>query len=543
MEVAMHMNRNIHRATLDSRGAGVFLFGVLLAAGTALFAGEAPLWGSLEQGPHAVGFMAMETYDYSRTFQPKRDYFGTILPGERARPIQACAWYPSLEVPDAPPVLFGDYAFTPPEDQRFYDFLAAIQNREIGFLHRVFRNNQTAVLEALGTDMKAVKNADPAGGRFPLLVYHSDFNNGIAENAVLCEYLASHGFVVALTHSFGAAAVGSEPSAAGLETMVGDMEFVIGALRDLGFIDTDKLGVFGYRAGGLAALLLQMRNYNVDAVVGLEAVVTDPEWADVVTGNPYYDIARMTAPLLDIHAAGGEDENDIPLETFKYAPRYSLEFAEAIGFAFTTYGLLPAMFMPAGTPELTPTGDTYEAVCGYALNFFNAYLNGSKESLAFLERSPSENGMGQVQITMSRMEAQDRPPTQDEFMGILADGDVETAVELHEKFTAADPELVLFAEATMNITGYRFLQQGRVSEAIALFKMNAETYPRSANCWDSLAEAYIANGDNDNARECVERVLETLPNDTAISDDLRQALEANAERYIEMLKEEEADSE
>jgi tetratricopeptide (TPR) repeat protein len=121
-------------------------------------------------------------------------------------------------------------------------------------------------------------------------------------------------------------------------------------------------------------------------------------------------------------------------------------------------------------------------------------------------------------------------------MAILGGGDVATAVELYDKFKPQDPELVLFPEAQMNMMGYRMLQQGRAEDAVRLFRMNAEAYPQSANCWDSLTEAYIAVGDTEHALECVNKVLETLPNDTNISDDLRQALEANAERYTEMLQ-------
>ena len=109
------------------------------------------------------------------------------------------------------------------------------------------------------------------------------------------------------------------------------------------------------------------------------------------------------------------------------------------------------------------------------------------------------------------------------------------AIEIYEKFTALDPDLVLFPEANMNIAGYGMLQRGRTPEAVSLFKMNAQAYPRSANCWDSLAEAYIANGDNELALQCVEKVLETLPDDANLSADLRQALETNAVRYKEQL--------
>jgi len=134
------------------------------------------------------------------------------------------------------------------------------------------------------------------------------------------------------------------------------------------------------------------------------------------------------------------------------------------------------------------------------------------------------------------MEAEDRPPTQDEYLAIIQGGNIESAVEIYEKFTAIDPDLVLFPEGNMNVAGYGMLQRGRVAEAVSLFKMNAETYPQSANCWDSLAEAYIANGDNERALQCVEKVLENLPNDPNLSDQLRQMLETNAERYMEQLK-------
>jgi hypothetical protein len=499
---------------------------------------EVPLWGSLEAGPYEVGFMAVEEYDYGRTFRPKRDYFGTILPGERARPIQVCIWYPAEMGGDAMPIVFSEYAFTPPEDISLYEFLSGIQNREIGFLHRILNNNQVAVLEVLGTDMKAVKGADNAEGMFPLLIYHSDFNSGIAESAVMCEYLASHGFVVATTHSFGLAAIRSEPSPAGLEAIVGDMEFIMVALRDLDFIDPNKLGVLGYRAGWLAALVLQMRNYNVDAVVGLETALADPQHAEWVTGNSCYDVSRMAVPLLEICSGAREDEDRAFTESLKYSNRYSLEFRDTRGLDFTTYGLLPAMFLPTGSNPPLSRMEAYHNVCRYVLNFFDAHLNGKEESLAYLARSPSENGMGPDQVTVRRLEAHERPPTQDEFFAILEEGRVETAGELYEKFRAIEPELILFPEAAMNLAGYRFLQRGMVSEAIALFRMNADTYPRSANCWDSLAEAYIAGGDNQHALECVEKVLEVLPQDTNIGDDLRDALENNAQRYMDMLRQE-----
>jgi tetratricopeptide (TPR) repeat protein len=480
--------------------------------------------------------MAIEHYDYARSFQPKRDYFGEIIPGERGRPIQICVWYPAALGADAMPVVMSDYAFNPPDDMRQYAFLARIQNREIAFLHAILRNNQVAVLEVLGTDMKAVRDAEPAEGAFPLLVYHSDFNRGIAENAVLFEYLASHGFVVATTHSFGPSAVTTEPTAAALETLVGDMAFVIAALRDTEFVDPDKLGVFGCRAGGLAALLFGMRNHNVDAVLGLEAVSSDQEVLDLAASNPFYNVARMTAPLLQVHTTTEDGRGRSLMESFKYTPGHSLVFEAGSPVAFTTYQVIGGLFGEPDPDEGISNPATYGAICEYALSFFDGHLNGREASLASLAVSPSEHGLDPGMATMTMMDAGQRPPTQDEFLAMLQDGHVDTAVAIYEKFSAEQPDLMLFPEAQMNMMGYRYLQRGMVREAIMIMKMNAETHPGSANCWDSLTEAYIAGGDNEHALECVDMVLQVLPEDTNISEEFKQTLQANAQRYKAMLE-------
>jgi tetratricopeptide (TPR) repeat protein len=496
---------------------------VLLTA-SGLAAQDALLWGDIQPGPHRIGYMAVEHYDYSRSFQPKRDYFGEVIPGERGRPVQVCVWYPAVPDDDAVPVTVSDYAFSPPEDMRQYEFLARIQNREIVILHTILGNNQVAVLEVLATDMKAVRDAEPAEGAFPLLIYHSDFNRGILENAVLCEYLASNGFVVATTHAFGPSSVTTEPTGAALETAVRDMEFVIAAIRDMDFVDPDRLGVLGYRAGGLAALLLGMRNHNVDALLGLETVSASQDMLDLAASNPYYDVTRVTTPMLQIYTATEDGRGRRLVDSFMYTPGYLLEFKSGTPVDFTTYLVITGILGEPDPDRGTYGPATYGAICRHVKTFFAGHLNGSEESL----------DAGTAALTV--MDAGQRPPTQDEFMAMLQDGHVDTAVAIYEKFTSEQPDLVLFPEAQMNMMGYRYLQQGMVREAVLIMRMNAETHPGSANCWDSLTEAYMAGGDNEHALECVDMVLQVLPEDMNISEEFRQTLQANAERYKAMLE-------
>lgn len=44
--------------------------------------------------------------------------------------------------------------------------------------------------------------------------------------------------------------------------------------------------------------------------------------------------------------------------------------------------------------------------------------------------------------------------------------------------------------------GYDQLEAGALKEAIAVFRLNAEQYPKSGNVHDSLAEAYRESGDS-----------------------------------------------
>ena len=57
-----------------------------------------------------------------------------------------------------------------------------------------------------------------------------------------------------------------------------------------------------------------------------------------------------------------------------------------------------------------------------------------------------------------------------------------------------------FVESTVNAMGYELLENGEIEAAIKVFGLNTETFPLSANAWDSLAEAAMTKGDHETAR-------------------------------------------
>ncbi len=517
------------------RGTAAVVIMLILMLGATAETSE--LRGGLEPGPYRIGFKAIENYDYSRSFGPKTDYFGAIVPGERGRPLQICIWYPAEHGEEAVSTVYGEYAFVYPEDTRLFDFLSNLQNRELGVLFSYFGNDRDAVMELMSVEMAAVRDAPHAEGSFPLLVYQPDFNNNATENSILCEYLASHGFVVAASHSFGTAEIGSQGGPADLETLVGDMEFVIATMHDLGFVDHDALGVMGYGAGGTAALLLKMRNEYVDAVASLEPAHVNPVNSGLVSANPYYDRRRVSVPLMQMIGESEEDPDLTLFESFEYSDRYSLQLMGLSGFDLTSYAVLSTVVTELEEDTAEQRLNGYRSVATYMLNFFEAYLKGNQESIAFLGRLGEGNDLTAGSLKVSHMVAKALPPTPNQFTGIIQEQGIDEAVEIYRRFRAEDPEIILFQEVQFNILGYRFLQSGQIRDAIEVFKMNADTYPGSANCWDSLAEAYIANGDNQLALSCVEKVLEVLPDDTNANEQLKEQLRANAERYSEQLKE------
>jgi CubicO group peptidase (beta-lactamase class C family) len=66
-------------------------------------------------------------------------------------------------------------------------------------------------------------------------------------------------------------------------------------------------------------------------------------------------------------------------------------------------------------------------------------------------------------------------------------------------------------EGEMNDLGYHLLNAGDTGGAIRVFQLNVECFPKSANVYDSLGEAYAADGHVDLAIRNYERSLELNP--------------------------------
>ncbi len=98
-----------------------------------------------------------------------------------------------------------------------------------------------------------------------------------------------------------------------------------------------------------------------------------------------------------------------------------------------------------------------------------------------------------------------------------------------------DPKAVPFSEEIVNAIGYDHLQSGDTKGAVEILKLNAVAFPNSPNVYDSLADAYLADGQKDLARENAQKTLELLPSDTVDPQERRDGLKAAAEQKLKEL--------
>ncbi len=112
------------------------------------------------------------------------------------------------------------------------------------------------------------------------------------------------------------------------------------------------------------------------------------------------------------------------------------------------------------------------------------------------------------------------------------------AAKVAQKLEAArqrDPKATLFSEAVVNVMGYEHLQTGDTKGAIEIMKLNVAAYPNSPNTYDSLSDAYLADGQKDLARQNAKRALELLPSDTTDDEARRNGIKDSAEQKLKQL--------
>jgi tetratricopeptide (TPR) repeat protein len=83
-----------------------------------------------------------------------------------------------------------------------------------------------------------------------------------------------------------------------------------------------------------------------------------------------------------------------------------------------------------------------------------------------------------------------------------------------------------FSERSLNTFGYELLEKKDTAGAIRVFTLNAQVFPKSANVWDSLAEAHLKAANMKTAKRYYEKSLKLDPKNESSRESLKQIKKA-----------------
>ena len=94
----------------------------------------------------------------------------------------------------------------------------------------------------------------------------------------------------------------------------------------------------------------------------------------------------------------------------------------------------------------------------------------------------------------------------------IAEKGIEAGIAQYRDMKAKQSATYDFAEPELNRLGYQLLRTGKPKEAIEIFKLNVEAYPKGFNTYDSLAEAYMTINERELAIQNYKKSVELNPN-------------------------------
>jgi dienelactone hydrolase len=458
-------------------------------------------------GPHGVGFKLVEQYDHTRSFAPRTGPLGEVTTGERDRPVQTLVWYPAAAVGTR--VTLGRYLAL---SDHQYTFLPAPKNRALA-------TQEDPLAKRASETMHAVENAFPESGAFPLIVYAASFSASSFENADLCEYLASFGFVVIASPSIGAHGPMTGDGLEGVHAQAQDISFLIGFAESLKQVDIAHVAVIGYSWGGLSNFFAAANDDRISALVCLDgsARYFPKKIEDSKEVYPH----RLTIPVLFFTSMNQsleevirdqQDTSASVLNDLIHSNLFIVNMQQMVheDFAATSERV------PSGTANRPATEFTdkeiatsYGWMARYTLEFLQDELKGETQGEHFIQAKPHENGVPAHVLTITYQPGSGYPITVQAL-----------AVKAHKDGFDHLPEI--YAEAKKSngedlgtgdliSWGEQLVGQGYVGEGIDVMKLTISLHPDIWYPYRVLSQAYVANHQNELAIATLKELLERDP--------------------------------
>jgi tetratricopeptide (TPR) repeat protein len=126
-------------------------------------------------------------------------------------------------------------------------------------------------------------------------------------------------------------------------------------------------------------------------------------------------------------------------------------------------------------------------------------------------------GAGIVAVTMAifvpnlKRAYDSRKSIAETLSATIATSGIDQATQQYHQLRAARTTTYNLDEDELNALGYQLVQANKLEQAIRIFQLNVEAYPSSGNTYDSLAEAYMDDGNKPQAIANYKRSLQLNP--------------------------------
>lgn len=492
------------------------------------FARDVPGFRFVEKpGPYNVGLRVVEQYDYSRVFRSPIDDLAKPYDGERARPLQTLIWYPANHS-GKPPMTVADYV--------------SLLSTEISFGRPETSPDAkewlTAIGETAAVRLWAVRDATPMSGRHPIVIYAPSLSSVSWENADLCEYLASHGYIVIASPSMGPMTREMSFSVAGFNAQARDISFLIGYATTLANADMSKIAVIGYSWGGISNLVAAARDDRIRALVSLDGSLRQYPGLLKQSGDVHPE--EMAIPMIYFakqedtleHWALGSEVNAGPnvLNSWTHGDLITVRMLGLV------HEEMSSMFQRNETVwERFPNEQNadygredgilgYALIARYTLQFLEAYMKHDPTAMAFLKMAPAENGVPKHVMALRFRAAGGVPPSLTGFRSEAARRGFDHVTDIYAAMRLEKPDFQL-DEGAVDTWASGLIDHGHVLDGIELLKLNAQMHPQSGGVYFSLAEAYANSGQIQLAIENYRICLRLWPTNPDIDSKI-QALNA-----------------
>jgi dienelactone hydrolase len=509
-------------------------FLMLFLLGFAATAHAAPNFSfAAPPGPYEAGWRVVQQYDYTRLYRSEVDLLtGKATQAERVRPIQTLIWYPAQAGGKAS--TYADYALTAAADD---DFTLGMKERRHAMNELIKAEapgiEQSRIETELGQAMRAVRDAEPAAGKFPVVIYAPSFSAPAMENADLCEYLASAGYIVIASPSVGNRTRDMSKDIEGIETQAADIRYLIGYAHTLEHADPSHLAVMGYSWGGIANVFAAAQDDRIKALISLDGSVryfpTLVNTAKYVTPEklplPFLFLAARPHPIEDL-VRYKIDVSDSLIDKMVYSDTY------VVTLRSMTHGDFASLSLRFnGDGEYTEytraeAASGYNWMARYALHFLDAYLKNDKSGAAFLQADPVDNGAPAHMLSATFHPSAGAPPSLSRLAQLATEqgyGKLPQAMKTLDRqkpgYKPSDKELMDWAA--------RLQGAAREADALEVLKLNADLHPDNFINFHALGDAYERNGDKAHAIEAYRHTVELEPADTDAAQRVTQ-LEAES---------------